>query len=141
MPNIFELMNLRGQPSPNTYLVRQERIKREGSKFYTWTVPATGPGATALIHVETEFPDSRKYSPLDYLELTNNEAVIDLSLIVNQNETFLVPASSIKYLENYPLWHLQITNNHAADTTTLGDIVVQLRKAPRTIDQWARRQP
>lgn len=137
-PNILDLM--KANSPRNTYLVRQERIKREGSPYYTWEVPATGPGATAVIFVPDQFPDSRKYQPLDWIEVTNNEGAISLTLTINDGDSLKIPAGVIKSVSNCSLWHIAITNDHGADTTTLHDVVVTMQKQPLTIDKWARRQ-
>lgn len=121
----------------DSYLIRQERIKREGSPYYTWTVPATAAAATAVIYVPDEFPASKKYEPLDWLEIVNNETVNDLSIRIG-NDTFLVPAGSIRTITNKPCRDVAVTNNGAV-VTTLGKVIVTVRKQPLTIDRWAQR--
>ena len=123
----------------NTFLVREERVKREGSKYYPWEVPVTATTASQEIHIPDQFPDSRKYSPLDWLEVINNEAVNDLTLTINGNTTFLVPAGTMRTISRKALWNVRITNNGGVNTT-LGAIVVTVRKQPMTIDKWASRQ-
>jgi hypothetical protein len=123
----------------DAFLVRQERIKREGSRYYTWPVPATAAAATSVIYVPDEFPDSRKYQPLDWLEIVNNEVANSLTLTINNRDTFVIPAGVIRTISNQALWHLAVTND-GAGITTLGNVVVSVRKEPLTIDQWARSQ-
>ena len=137
MPNILDLafLNL----PRNTYLVRQERVKREGSRYYTWTPGVIATTALEAIYIPDQFPDSRKYQPLDWLEIMNNEAANDLTLTMNGNETLPVPHGSIRTVRNKPLWHVQVTNNGGVNTTA-GLIIITLRKEPLTIDQWARKQ-
>ena len=89
--NIFDIANNITKPR-NTYQVRQERIKREGSPYYTWTPGAIAAGVTSGIYLQTQFPDARKYEPLDWLEIVNNEAANNLSLVLNDADTFAVPA-------------------------------------------------
>ena len=136
--NIFDLANITRQK--NTYTVRQERIKREGSPYYTWLVPVTAAGITAVINVDQQFPLSRKYSPLDWLEIANNDAV-DLTLVINNTDSFSIPAGTIRTIDNAAMRYLAITNNDAAVATVLNKIVVTLQKQPLTIDKWARKQP
>lgn len=123
----------------DTFTVRQRRIQREGSPYYTWTMPATAAGAIAAINVGQTFPECRKYQPLDWLEIINNEAANDLTITINNGDSFLVIAKTIRTLDNIALWHIQVTNGGAA-ITTLGNIVVTLQRQPITIDQWARSQ-
>lgn len=131
--DIFQ--NVRGPKG--LFTVREERVKREGSPFYTWTVPVTATTATAVCEVGNTFPESRKYQPLDFLELTNNDA-FDLTLTINGGSaTFNVPAKTIKTISNQALWSVAITNLGGANTT-LGKIIAVLQKQPLTIDQWAR---
>lgn len=134
--NLFDLINVKR--SPNTYIVRQERIKREGSQYYTWTPGAINAAASSEIHVPTQFPDSRKYQPLDWIEVVNNEAANDLTLTINGNQTFPVPASTIRTIDNLALWNVTLTNNGGA-ATTAGNVIVTMQKQPLTIDKWARR--
>lgn len=137
MVNIFESANI--SRLRNTYLVRQERIKREGSPYYTWTVPATAAAAVSSIYVPSQFPQARKYEPLDWLEIVNNEAANNLTLVVNSSDNFSVPAGTIRTIEGKALWSLAVTNNGAV-ITTLGNIIVTIRRQPMTIDKWAGRQ-
>lgn len=137
--NLFELANLR--PRRGITIDRVERIKREGSPRYIWTVPVTATTATSVIYVPTQFPTSRKYQPLDSMEIVNNEATNDLTLAINGNVYGVIPAGTIRTVhgEGVALWHIAITNDGAANTT-LGKIVVTLQREPMTIDKWARRQ-
>lgn len=139
MTNILDMLKV--NTPRNSYLVRTERIKREGSPYYTWEMPATGPGATAVIYVPDQFTESRKYQPLDWIEVVNNESAIDLTLTINNGDSFKVPAGTIRTISNTALWHVALTNDHATATTTLHDVVVTMQKQALTIDKWARKQP
>jgi hypothetical protein len=135
--NIFELANIK--PSKNVYIIRQERIKREGSQYYTWIVPVTATTATSYIYIPDQFPDSKKYSPLDWMEIVNNETACDLTLTLNGDETLPVPSGVIRKVEGKSLISLAVTNLGLGNTT-LNKIIVSLRKQPMTIDRWAQRQ-
>ena len=134
--NIFERANI--QSRRNLYTVRQERIKREGSPYYPWNVPATAAGASSVINIQQQFPEARKYEPLDWLEIVNNEAANDLYLTINNSEGFSVPAKTIRTIDNLALWYIAVRNDGGA-ITTLGNIRITLQKQARTIDKWARR--
>ena len=135
--NLFDIANIR--PRRGISIDRLERIKREGSPAYVWTVPVTAATATSVIYVPTQFPESRKYQPLDFIEIVNNEATNDLTLTINGNETRSVPAGTIRTIhgDGVAAWHLAITNDGAGNTT-LGKIVVTVQKEAMTIDKWAR---
>ncbi|MBA7627922.1 hypothetical protein ES703_35391 [subsurface metagenome] len=117
---------------------RMERIKREGSKYYVHPGGVIAAGADEAIHVPTQFPDSRKYEPLDWLEIVNNETSIDIIVTINGGDAFIVPAKSIRQINNTALWHINIHNNHGVNATTAGLIRLTLQKEPLTMDKWIR---
>ena len=119
-------------------LDRITRIKREGSPVYVWTPGAIAAAATAVIEVNNQFPASRKYAPLDSLEIVNNEAANDITVTINGGDARYCPAGTIRQIHGrgVALHHLTVTNNGAA-VTTAGNIVLSLQKEPYTIDKWA----
>lgn len=117
---------------------RSERIKREGSRYYVYEAGVIAAGADEAIYVPTQFPDSRKYEPLDWLEIVNNETSIDIIVTVNGGDAHIVPAKMIRKIDNVALWHINIHNNHAANDTTAGRIRLTLQKEPLTMDKWIR---
>jgi len=138
--NFFDLANISHKPAwQRTWYTRQERIKREGSEYFTWPVPATGPAATSHIEIAHQFPRAKKYEPLDFIEVANND-VVDLTLTINGSETLPVPAATIRQVTNKAAWEIAITNNDAATTSTLNSIIVTLRREPLTIDKYVRQR-
>jgi len=137
--NIGELFNPR--PSKSLIISRLERIKREGSPTYTWQVPVTATTATSVIYVPDQFPTSRKYEPLDSLEIVNNESANDLTITINNGDSWVVPAGTIRLIhgQGVALWHIAVTNDGAVNTT-LGKIIGTLQREPMTIDKWATKQ-
>ncbi len=122
-----------------TMLTRQDRVKKEGSEYFTWPTPVTAfGGGISTIEVAHQFPRARKYAPLDFIEVTNNDTV-DLTLIINADIFLPVPAGTIRTVDNYALWQVGIRNDDAVTATTLNKIIVTLRRQPLTIDDWARR--
>lgn len=117
---------------------RSARIKREGSPVFVWTPAAIAAGAHLAIEVRGQFPASRKYEPLDSIEIVNNEAANDLTLTINGTEQRYIPAGTIKLIHGrgVALWHLDLENLGGV-ATTLGQIVISLQKEPYTIDKWA----
>jgi len=124
--------------SKGTIISRLERIKREGSPPYSYNMPATAAGANQIIDPNVTFPESRKYSPLDYIEIVNNEAANNLQLIINGKDTYYIPAGAVRTIhgKGVALHHLKIVNEGAA-ATTLGLVRVTLQKEAYTIDKWA----
>lgn len=117
---------------------RMERIKREGSQPYVYPAGVIAAGADEAIHVPTQFPDSRKYEPLDWIEIVNNETSIDIIVTINGGDAYIVPAKSIRKVSNTALWHINIHNNHGANATTAGRVRLTLQKEPLTMDKWIR---
>ncbi|MBA7686088.1 hypothetical protein ES703_94527 [subsurface metagenome] len=120
-------------------LTRQDRVRKEGSEYFTWYTPVTIAGAIATIEVAHQFPRSKKYEPLDWIEVCNNDAV-DLTLIINADTFLPVPAGTIRTVDNHALWQVGIRNDDGAIDTSLNKIIVSLRRQPITIDDWARRR-
>jgi len=81
---------------------------------------------------------SRKYSPLDWLEIVNNGAV-NLTLIINGTggEYLNVPAASTRPVVGKALWWIGVRNDDALNPTILGLVTVTVRRQPKTIDQVA----
>ena len=131
-----------GRTGKGVVLSRIDRIKREGSPRYVWQVPVTAAAASAAIEIGRQFPASRKYEPLDSLELVNNETANDLTLTINGGDAYYCPAGTIRTVRGrgVGLWHISITNKGAGNTT-LGLIMLSLQKEAMTIDKWAANQP
>jgi hypothetical protein len=135
--NFFRFANVHQRD--RTYIVRQARIKREGSPYYTYSVGVIAAGGSVVLIPRDYFPGSKKYEPLDYVEVVNND-VVDLSICVNGEDTFVSPAGTIRSIEGQPLHQLRITNTDAAAATTSGKTILTLQRQPLTIDKWARMQ-
>lgn len=119
------------------WFVRQERIKREGSPYYTWTVPVTVAGARSAINIEQQFPQAKKYEPLDWLEIINNDTVV-VTLILDSADTLRIINGTIRISTEKAFRHLAIRNEDAVTSTTLDKIIVTLRREPLTSDKWVR---
>jgi hypothetical protein len=118
-------------------LAREQRIKQQGSPDYNWTPALIAASALIDIEVARQFPDAKKYEPLDTLELTNND-VVDITLTVNGNETYYLPAGVIKKRKDKPVWFIRLTNNSAAVATTAGKIVCLLSRSAMSEDKQVR---
>jgi hypothetical protein len=123
----------------NTFVSRQDRIKREGSEYFIWLVPATAAAAISQINVGQDYPRAKKWEPLDFIEVCNND-VVNISLIINNDIVLPVPNGTIRTVKNQAMWQIGIRNDDAAVASTLNSIVVNLRRLPITVDDWARRQ-
>ncbi len=121
-----------------TWLIRSERIKREGSGYFNWDISALAATASEHIEIASEFPRAKKYEPLDWCEVVNNDTV-DITITLNNNDTLIVPGKTIRTIDNAAIWEATITNQDAAVAVTLGLIQVTFRRQALTIDEWARR--
>src|SRR4030042_5352716 len=94
------------------HTVRAERIKREGSEPFVWTVPATATTAYAYIKVSTQFPLARKYEPLNFIEIVNNENSNGLLVWINgrNGEAFILPVTTMRTAEGLLGWGDQAFN-------------------------------
>ena len=120
-----------------TWFTRQERIKKEGSEWFTWAVPATAATVIVNINIGQQFTRSRKYEPLDTIEIQNND-VVDITVILNNDEFLPIAAGVIRTIGNHPIRQVGIRNDDAAVATTINKVIISLRRDPQTIDQWAR---
>ena len=139
MPNIFEIANI--QRRKGVIVSRLERIKREGSPWYLYQLPVTAAGVTVILNMEAQFPASRKYAPLDFMEIVNNEVANPLNVVLNGGDSFYCPAGTIRPVHGrgIALWQLGITNL-GAGATTLGLVRFNFKKEAMTIDRWAQEQ-
>lgn len=138
MASILDLLRINRQRGITTS--RLERIKREGSPPYVYEAGVIAAAGTEAFNVGQHFPTARKYQPLDKIEIVNNETTIDVLITINGGDAWLVPAKSIRTVDNTPLWHIIITNRHAVNATTAGTIRLTLEREPLTTDRWIRGQ-
>jgi hypothetical protein len=122
------------------WTVRQERIKKDGSEFFTWKPAAITAGAIASIELFNHFPLCRKYMPLDFVQVVNNETTVPLALIINGAEEIPVMPGAIITVTDKRLYQIGLRNDHAVTATTLNKVIVTLQRQPITIDAWARKQ-
>ena len=136
MQDIFQRYFNKGQPG--IVIERRARIQREGSPPYVWIPAAIAAGAVAVIGVREQFPEARKYEPLDSLLIVNNEAANNITVTINGQDAHYVPAGTIDQIRGrgVALWHIAITNDGGA-VTTLGLIWLKLQKEAHTVDKWA----
>jgi len=119
--------------------VNNERLARariDGSPPYRYTLAALGPGADASIRIDKQFPASRKYAPLDYVEVINNDT-LDLTVYINGSDiAYPVPAGTTREIRN-AIHEFKFHNDDAAGTTTLNKIYATFKRAPMDADRKA----
>jgi hypothetical protein len=140
MPTILDAIRDRLFPPPEPSILdrREQRTFMNGSPFYTYELPILAFGAwTGALNVIDLFPDAEKYEPLDYIEVTNNDAV-DLMLECDTRETFPVPAGTIRGRVDKPFRTFRLYNQDAAVNTIAGQVHIIVQRRPTSIDRWAR---
>jgi len=120
-------------------IVRQQRVLQHGSEYFTIKPAAIAAGDFIVYDIDTsaELEKARKYKPLDFVEITNNDTV-DIELTLNFQDTFLVPKGVIKTISERPFYSLKIKNIGSAETT-VDKIVLTLQRMPITTDQYIRK--
>jgi len=121
-------MNLREQ--------RALRIRKEGSPYYRWSPGIIVAGADAYIFLDTQFPESRKYAPLDWYEIVNN-STRNLTITLNGGQQHIVPAGTTRKDDLTAITSFNIHNDSAADTVA-GEVIVTFARQPITEDKALR---
>ncbi len=116
-----------------TQLERRQVARSQGSPTFSWAVPATAAGAQSQIEIQTYFPALRKYGAPDFIEIVNND-VTDVTLTINNDETWTVPAGTIRRETLPAIRQLGVTNNDTVVATTLNKIIVKVSVSPVSID-------
>jgi len=122
-----------------TTTIRDMRIRFSGSPYYQIKPGVITAGAFSdyTYDSSSELVDAKKYAPLDYIEITNND-VVEIEIQINQKDKFYVAPSSIKRISNHPIHHIRVRNLHASTSTTADKIVLLLQKEPYTTDKFVR---
>jgi len=115
---------------------RALRTRREGSPYYRWPPGIIAAGADAYIFLDTQFPESRKYAPLDWYEIVNNSTE-NLTITLNGGQQHIVPAGTARKDDLTAITSFNIHNDSAADTTA-GEVIVTFQREPITQDKALR---
>lgn len=138
-PKIWQLLP-QGQ---RTAIGRLQRVMREGSPKYHYDVLAVAAGVFVDLDMDTNFPFSRKYHPLDSCLIINNDVVnIGLNFNGANGDLYIVPAGTIRQIsreEVAAIWFCRITNLDVAAAVTVNTIDVEFWRAPEDADSIARR--
>jgi hypothetical protein len=118
--------------------VRQQRVLQNGSEYFTIKLPSIAMGDFAIYDIDTsaELSAAKKYKPLDFIQITNND-VADIEVSLNFQDTFLVPKGVIKTISERPFYAIKIKNVGSSDTTA-DKVVLTLQRMPITTDQYIR---
>jgi hypothetical protein len=93
-------------------------------------------GSDAYIWLDTQFPGSCKYSPLDWYEIVNNSGE-NLTITLNGNQQHPVPAGTSRKDDLTAISSFGIHNDSPTDTVD-GEVIVTFAKQPWTEDKKLR---
>jgi len=119
--------------------VREKRIRVSGSPYYQISLGVITAGSMEVYDYDSdELKPAKKYSPLDTIEITNDDLVA-IEVCLNQRDKFYVPRSTVKEISEHPIHRISVKNLDAATSTTADKIVLALSKSPLTTDKYVRR--
>jgi len=113
---------------------RAETIVKSGSDSFTYPVPTITAGGTNFesVDVETIFPRSRQWLPLDFLEVQNNTYCALAVYLNGPNELYSVPAYMQKRITK-PFRRLQIVN--LSPTDDAAGIILHMKRLPKETEK------
>ena len=120
---------------------RLNRKMREGSPPYHYNVGTLGAGVSVDFDIATNWPEAKKYEPLDNCLIINDD-VVSISVCFNgqYDVPYIVPSGSVRRIsrgECGAIWQCRVTNLHAATAITANLIDLELRRAPEDADSLA----
>jgi len=115
---------------------RMVTVWRDGSPMYQHTFGAIASGADEYVEMQTTFPASRAYEPLNNLVITNTsgEAV---DLMLNGQDYAMIPAGVIWSVTDQAIWSFRLTNISAGAVVS-GEIRANISRPPLGADELAR---
>jgi len=115
---------------------RALQIRKEGSPYYRWSPGAIVAATDIYIFLDTQFPASRKYAPLDWYEIVNNSTE-NLTITLNGTQQHAVPAGTSRKDDLTAITSFNIHNDSITDTTD-GEVIVTFARQPITEDKKLR---
>jgi len=111
-------------------------VWRDGSPMYQHTFGAIASGADEYVEMQTTFPASRAYEPLNNLVVTNTsgEAV---DLMLNGQDYAMIPAGVIWSVSDQAIWSFRLTNISAGAVVS-GEIRANISRPPLGANELAR---
>lgn len=116
---------------------RMHRRLQDGSPVFTHDCGIIAANGAEYLHLQTDIPATRRYEPLDWLEVVNNSTE-DLQVDLNGNENFQVPAATIRTIRDTAIWSVTINNLDAVNATAAGEIVLTMQRTPASWDKVLR---
>ena len=119
--------------------LRAERMRstwRDGSPMYQHSFGAIAAGASEFVSMESAFPSSRAYAPLNSLLITNTSGE-SCDLQINGADYAMIPAGVIWSVSDQAIWNFKLTNISATNVAS-GEIRANISRPPLGADELAR---
>ena len=115
---------------------RMVLVWRDGSPMYQHSFGAIAAGSDEYVSMQTTFPASRAYEPLNNLVITNISGE-NVEIQINGQDYALVPAGVIWSVTDQAIWNFRLTNI-SAGTVAAGEIRANISSPPLGADELAR---
>jgi len=117
---------------------RMTTVWRDGSPNFQHTFGAIAAGAEEYVSMQTTFPASRAYEPLNNLVITNTSGE-NVDIEINGQNYAMIPAGVIWSVDNQAIWSFRLTNISATNVAS-GEIRANISRPPLGADELARLQ-
>jgi hypothetical protein len=117
---------------------RMVTVWRDGSPNFQHSFGAIAAGADEYVEMQTTFPASRAYEPLNNLVVTNTSSE-NVDIEINGLAYAMIPAGVIWSVDNQAIWSFRLTNISATNVVA-GEIRANISRPPLGADELARLQ-
>jgi hypothetical protein len=106
--------------------------------MFQHTFGAIAAAANEYVSMQTTFPASRAYEPLNNLVITNTSGE-NVDIEINGQNYAMIPAGVIWSVDNQAIWSFRLTNISATNVVA-GEIRANISRPPLGADELARLQ-
>jgi len=117
---------------------RMTTVWRDGSPNFQHSFGTIAAGADEYVSMQTTFPASRAYEPLNNLVITNTSGE-NVDIEINGIAYAMIPAGVIWSVDNQAIWSFRLTNISATNVAS-GEIRANISRPPLGADELARLQ-
>jgi len=115
---------------------RMALVWRDGSPMYQHSFGAIAAGADEYVSMQSTFPASRAYEPLNNLVITNISGE-NVEIQINGQDYAMIPAGVIWSVTDQAIWNFRLTNISATNVVA-GEIRANISRPPLGADELAR---
>ena len=117
---------------------RMALVWRDGSPMFQHSFGAIAAAASEYVEMQTTFPASRAYEPLNNLVITNTSGE-NVEIQINGQDYALIPAGVIWSVTDQAIWSFRLTNISATNVVA-GEIRANISRPPLGANELARLQ-